>query len=201
MQCHLQLLIHLLLYLVPYINTADWKIDTYQKGDNNTVNTHIVSDRETEGMEDSDAEVIEDSEDDEGDSFWDMVVPEAFYNKDGGSNDYSDFSTKASIDESNGEEIKDQVTKKSIHVSAKVAIVASILQKPKKGNNDSFSLGKYKVCKPKGLQKFIEADEKGAVEYKEALKLNMRAYEKDRRKGCSFTIKETARKGRQFFLI
>ena len=215
MQCNIQLLLLLLHYLVPHIYTADWKIDTYHKGDNNTVNTHIVSDSDSESkvledseagvmedgedevMEVSNAEVIEDDEDDKGDSFWDMVVPEAFYDKNKGSNDYSDFNIRASMDEPEGEDYQDYVTNKKPVFSAKAAIVASILQKPKKDNNDSFSLGEYKVCKPKGLQKFIEADEKGPAEYKETLKLNKKVYEKDYRKGCSFNIEETKRrKGR-----
>ena len=121
MQCNLQLLLLLLHNLVPHIYTADWKIDTYNKGDNKTVNTHIVSDSDSESdvieasgaevMEDGEAEVIEDNEDDNGDSFWDMVVPEAFYDKVEGSNDYSDFNIRASMNEPKGEEVNDYVSK------------------------------------------------------------------------------------------
>ena len=105
MQCHLQLLLLPLHYLVPPTNAKDWKIDTYQKGDNNTVNTHIVSDNEVgnDYMEDSQVEVMDDSTANVDNSFWDMVNPEAFYNKYGGSSDYSDFNIKANLVEPEGE--------------------------------------------------------------------------------------------------
>ena len=75
-------------------------------------------------------------------------------------------------------------------VAAKVAIVASILQKPIEDNKDSYNMGEYKVCKPQGLKKFKEVDGKEAVEYNKAIQLNMEAHEMEQRNGCFFKIQD-----------
>ena len=63
-------------------------------------------------------------------------------------------------------------------------------------NKDSYNLGEYKVCKPKGLKNFKEEDGKEAVEYNKAIQLNSKVHEIEQQKDCYFKISDTTQKER-----